>query len=172
MDVRELFERYHLNVFRYMLRMTGSRETAEDLTQDVFVRVSRNLAGYTEMGRERAWIFSIAANVFRNSKREAVRRLSPRDARSVDSIEDSLSANEPADRVSLEEALSSLGEKERQVFLMRELGGLSYAEIAAITGLSVGSVRNRIYRARMSLRDWLTRGSRSPRGWRMAEERS
>ena len=172
MDVRELFERHHLNVFRYMLRLTGSRETAEDLTQEVFVRVSRSLAGYTDMGRERAWIFSIAANVFRNSKREAVRRLSPRDARSVDSIENSLSANEPVDRVSLEEAISSLGEIERQVFLMRELGGLSYAEIAAITGLSVGSVRNRIYRARMSLRNWLTKSTRFPRGWRMAEERS
>jgi len=172
MDVRELFERHHLNVFRYMLRMTGSRETAEDLTQEVFVRVSSSLAGYTDTGRERAWIFSIAVNVLRNSKREAVRRLSPHDPRSVDSIEDSASTNDPADRVSLEEALSSLGKIERQVFLMRELGGLSYAEIAAITGLSVGSVRNRIYRARMSLRDWLTRKARSPWGWRKAEERS
>ena len=172
MDVRELFERHHLNVFRYMLRMTGSRGTAEDLTQEVFVRVSRSLAGYTDMGRERAWIFSIATNVFRNSKREAVRRLNPCGPRSVEPLECSSSANESADRLFLREALSSLGEIERQVFLMRELGGLSYAEIAAITGLSAGTVRNRIYRARMSLRDWLTRGSRSPRGWRKAEEKS
>ena len=119
MDVRTLFERYHLSVFRYLLRMTGSREAAEDLTQEVFVRVLRSLAGYTDIGRERAWIFSIAVNVFRNSQREAARRPDSCDLHSEDSRAVASPATRSIATLSLAKALRSLGENERQVFLLR-----------------------------------------------------
>jgi RNA polymerase sigma-70 factor (ECF subfamily) len=56
----ELFERHHVAIYRYLLRMTGSRETAEELTQDVFVRVLNGLEHYQQRDRERAWLFRIA----------------------------------------------------------------------------------------------------------------
>ena len=58
----ELFERHHVAIYRYLLRMTGSRETAEELTQDVFVRVLKGLEQYEERDREQAWLFRIARN--------------------------------------------------------------------------------------------------------------
>src|SRR5262245_16724050 len=69
----DLFERHHLVVFRFLLRMTGSAPVAEDLTQEVFLRVVRALPSYEEQSRERAWIFRIARNVLVDRHREIER---------------------------------------------------------------------------------------------------
>jgi len=144
----DLFERHHLTVFRFLVRMGLSREDAEDATQEVFLRVPRALPAYEERQSERAWVFRIARNVRLDQWRAAGRALTPEPlngepaARSVPA----------AERLALEQALEQLGEAERESFVLRQIGGLGYAEIAEATGATPDAVRSRIHRARLALR--------------------
>lgn len=156
-DAARLFERHHLAVFRFLRRMTGNPSLAEDLTQDVFLRVVRGLDRYDERAREVSWIFRIARNVMLDRQRERAR--SPQDA----PIHDAALVSRPSTQVLtaiLDEALARLPEEDREAFLMREVGGLGYREIAEVSGATPDAARMRIYRARLALREAL-RSSRS-----------
>jgi RNA polymerase sigma-70 factor (ECF subfamily) len=151
-DAAALFDRHHLAVFRFLRRMTGSPSLAEDLTQEVFLRVVRGLEAYDERSREVSWIFRIARNVLIDRHRS--RERSPQDA----SMQDAAVFSRPATQVLtaiLDEALSRLPEEDREAFLMREVGGLGYREIAEASGASLDAARMRIYRARLALRQAL-----------------
>ena len=144
----EMFERHHLAIYRYLLMMTGSRETAEELTQDVFLRAIQKAGAYEERSHERAWLFRIA----RNLRIDGVRRA--RRAPAVSSIEDdepSQSAQQ-ALRLGIRQALAMVPDEEREAFVVAEVVGLSYAEIAETCGATSAAIRSRIYRARMQLR--------------------
>jgi len=154
----ELFQRHHLSVFRYLKRMTGSRERAEELTQEVFLRVVRTRSRDTAAGRERAWLFTIARNLFLNVRRDAGRRP---EALRLDETRVPGIADVVAERIGLEQALAKLPVTDREVFLLRELGGLGYDEISGICALTQDAVRSRIYRARLELREAL-RGTSVP----------
>jgi RNA polymerase sigma factor (sigma-70 family) len=146
----ELFERHHVAIYRYLLRMTGSRETAEELTQDVFVRVLKGLEQYQERDRERAWLFRIA----RNLRCDLARRAQRQPSTSLDDVE----ASEPQQQelqLSLARALAALAEDDREAFVLGELGGFSYVEIGVICEATPAAVRSRIYRARLALRQGL-----------------
>ena len=152
LDVARLFERHHLAVFRFLRRMTGSPSLAEDLTQEVFLRVVRSRDGYDERSREISWIFRIARNVMVDRHRAKAR--SPQDA----SIRDADVVSRPATQVLtaiLDDALAQLPEDDREAFLMREVGGLGYREIAEASGATPDAARMRIYRARLALREAL-----------------
>lgn len=158
MEAAELFQRHHLRLFRYLLRMTGSRERAEELTQEVFLRVVRTGPRDGTDGRETAWLFTIARNLLISlwrRGRSRPERLTLDETR-LPGIE-----NGAEDRIGLERALSRLTVADREVFLMRELGGLGYDEIAGICELTPAAVRSRIYRARVELREAL-RGTAVP----------
>lgn len=146
-----LFKAYSGPVFRYLLRMTASRARADELTQDTFLRIVRALADYDHRGRERAWVFAIARNVLLNERRGRSRKPDP-DSLAEDSTAD-LGTTEQT--IALGQALARLAEIDREAFLLREVAGLDYAEIAALTELSPGAVRNRIYRSRLQLRELL-----------------
>jgi RNA polymerase sigma-70 factor (ECF subfamily) len=154
----EIFERHHQSVFRFLGRLEGSVERAEDLTQEVFLRILKSLAWYEDQQTERAWVFRIARNVWIDHRRASSR--APQ--------ESSLEAEVirfPAmqtHRIALDQALGELGDADREAFLMRELGGLGYAEIAQATGATPDAVRNRIYRARMALRKTLSEETPRP----------
>jgi RNA polymerase sigma-70 factor (ECF subfamily) len=142
----ELFEQYHLAAFRYFLRATGSRDVAQDLTQDLFLKVVRNLRSQ-KREPEPAWIFHIARNLlfdYRRTHRTVLVPLS--DARS--------STVHPAQLVafSVSEALALVSEGERDAFLLREVVGLSYAEIAEVCEIKTEAVRSRLYEARRRLK--------------------
>jgi RNA polymerase sigma-70 factor, ECF subfamily len=149
MTAGELFERYHLVAFRYFLRATGSRDVAQDLTQDLFLKVVRNLRS-GDRDPQPAWIFHIARNLvldYRRTHRTALVPLS--DARS--------SAVPPLQLVAfgLSEAISLLPEGERDTFLLREVAGLSYAEVATICEIQIETVRSRLFEARRRLKSLL-----------------
>lgn len=151
MRARDIFERRHRSVFGWLLRMTGRRETAEDLTQEVFLRVARAADRYQERGREAAWVFRIARNVWRNHLRDRPPRREP-----LDDVPSLGRRSGHTLRPDLEEALAGLDATDRACFLMRELGGLSYRDIADACELTMPAVRSRIYRARKALRQRLT----------------
>ena len=145
---------YHANrngLFRYFCRAVGHAETARDLTQDVFVRVSRSVIPVAPEGTLRGWLFRIARNLALDHHRSGQRM--PRTETLVDTA--TLSASQETS-AAVNEAIATLGDVDRDVFLMRELAGLSYDDIAAACGLTPDAVRSRIHRTRVQLRERLS----------------
>src|SRR5215470_12531101 len=142
-----MFERHHLAIYRYLLRMLGSRDRAEEMTQDVFVHALKGASRYEDRSQERAWLFRIA----RNLRLDELRRDRRAPAMSAEDAEP-LQPPRQALQASLRQALAMLPDDEREAFVLAEVVGLSYAEIADACSITQAAVRSRIYRARMQLR--------------------
>ena len=144
-------------VYRLAYRLTGDRHDAEDLTQDVFVRVFRSLGTYAP-GTFEGWLHRITTNLFLDSVRRRQRqRTEPAGDRSdqvAGSREDVPErrfehANLDHD---VQRALNELSPEFRAAVVLCDIEGLSYEEIAATLGVKMGTVRSRIHRARAQLR--------------------
>jgi RNA polymerase sigma-70 factor (ECF subfamily) len=146
---KRVFEQHGTVVHRYFKRLTGDPAAAQDLTQEVFLRVVRGGDRYQHRDRERAWVFRIARNVLLDLRRREWR------APAEDLRLEPITAAHQSTRASLREALALIPTEDREAFLLREIGGLGYAEIAATTDSTVPAVRSRIYRARLALRELL-----------------
>jgi RNA polymerase sigma factor (sigma-70 family) len=146
-----LFERHGRSVRQYLRALTGRSDLADDLAQDVFVRVVQSAGSYEPRERERAWLFRIA----RNAAIDHHRRAAARPQTAGETREPTIAPVQQLRRA-LAEALGRLPDAEREAFLLAELGGLSYAEIAAALDLTPPAVRSALYRARLSLRAALT----------------
>ncbi len=152
-------------VYRLAYRLTGNRHEAEDLTQDVFVRVFRSLADYTP-GTFEGWLHRITTNLFLDKVRRAQRirfEALPEDAERVAGRNPSpeqayADANLDGD---VEAALAALPAEFRAAVVLCDLEQLSYEEIAATLGVKLGTVRSRIHRGRSLLRAELAH--RAPR---------
>ena len=144
-----LFTEHRQQLFRYFYRTVGHAETARDLTQDVFVRVSRTSVPSEDHAHVRAWLFRIARNLALDHHRQRSRR--------PEAPLPAIVATHAAQDVvaAINEALAQLSDVDRDVFLFREVVGLGYAEIADSCELTVDAVRNRLHRARVQLRDAL-----------------
>lgn len=143
----DLFERHGRVIRGYLRALTGSVELAEDLAQEVFLRVVGQAERYEARERERAWLFRIARNALTDHRRRAAAR----------PVTTTLSVELPTEptqvvRLDLQQALARLPDGEREAFLMAEIGGLSYAEIASALDQTIPAVRSTLYRARLSLR--------------------
>jgi RNA polymerase sigma-70 factor (ECF subfamily) len=147
-DTAALFAVHQRRLFKYFCRAVGETETARDLTQDVFLRVSRTAVPAASDGEVRAWLFKIARNLAIDHHREHLRRPEPSEL--IDNA-----ARSPSQDVDLavNKALAKLGDLDRDVFLMREVSGLGYEEIGRACGLTPDAVRSRIHRARLQLRE-------------------
>jgi RNA polymerase sigma-70 factor (ECF subfamily) len=146
--VEALFAGYRTPIYRFLLRLLADAPAAEDLTQEVFVRALG--AAYQPSERERAWLFQIARNLARDHSRRLIHRRPaevPVDEPSV--FVDLASA------LAVRAAITRLPDTEREMFLMREIGGLTYEEIAVACDATPDAVRNRLHRARLALRDAL-----------------
>ena len=149
-NTETLFTLYHDRLRRYLGRASGESELAKDLTQEVFLRVSRVAIPLAPENQLAGWLFRIARNVLLDHRRQRHRR--PEEA--LGTLEGARGALQET-AMALNQALSTLGEVDRDVFLMRELSGLSYDDIANACELTPDAVRNRIHRARLQLRDVL-----------------
>ncbi|WP_457623059.1 RNA polymerase sigma factor SigE [Nocardioides secundeburneus] len=153
----EIVERHSDRVYRLAYRLTGNRPDAEDLTQEVFVRVFRSLSSYTP-GTFEGWLHRITTNLFLDQARRKQRIRF--DALS-DERADRLSSPSPApdaayaDRTfddDIETALATLPPDFRVAVVLCDVEGLTYEEIANILGAKLGTVRSRIHRGRAMLR--------------------
>ena len=153
----EIVEQHSDRVYRLAYRLTGNRPDAEDLTQEVFVRVFRSLDSYTP-GTFEGWLHRITTNLFLDQAR---RRQRIRFDALSDERADRLSSPMPApdaayaDRTfddDVERALATLPPDFRAAVVLCDVEGLSYEEIAGILGAKLGTVRSRIHRGRAMLR--------------------
>jgi RNA polymerase sigma-70 factor (ECF subfamily) len=160
----DLVELYQRQVYNVALRMLGSAETAEDATQDTFVSAYRAIARFRG-GSFKAWILRIAANSCRDKMRVS-RRAS---IVSLDSLMEEVGdfiaddrAESPEDYAErrelgrlLDGSLAHLPEDQRLVVVLSDIQGLTYEEIAQVIGISLGTVKSRLSRARLRLRELL-----------------
>ena len=144
--VERLYLAYQPQVLRYLTRMLGQRQTAQDLTQETFLRATRAPAP-DEEPHQRAWIFRIARNLALNHIRDTSRQL----ALAPEAPEAGTAALHDTALI-VNEALEKLSALDRDVFVLRESAGLSYDEIAATCEITTDAVRSRLQRARQSLR--------------------
>jgi RNA polymerase sigma-70 factor (ECF subfamily) len=146
-DAATLFALYQDRLRRYLGRASGEAELARDLTQEVFLRVSRAGVPVAPENQLAGWLFRIARNVALDHHRQRNRR--PEEALGTS---DNMKGASQETTTALNQALSTLPDLDRDVFLMREMSGLSYDEIANACELTPDAVRNRIHRARLQLR--------------------
>jgi RNA polymerase sigma-70 factor, ECF subfamily len=143
---------YERTVFTYVFRLVDDRRLAEDLTQDVFVNVYRGLPGFTERSTFTTWLFQIAKNRVIDELRSIERRPP---AVNIDEVtlpplvEARFAQSEPMDV--LWQAVATLNVDLRGALLLRDIVGLSYAEIADSLEITVATVKWRIHMARESV---------------------
>ncbi len=151
----ELVSRHQDRVFRFVFRMTGSREEAMDITQETFMKAWQAMPRWRPDAQFGTWLLQIA----RNGTLDVLRR---GNVVAFEPLDDELPIADPAptpeQRVdarrrvaSLDAALRALAPEHREVLLLREVEDLSYAEIAQAFGVAEGTVKSRIARARAAL---------------------
>ncbi len=147
----ELYRRYRLPLFAFCLRMVGDPNRAGDLLHDVFLTLYRSAATIHEPGALRIWLFRVARNEMLMALRQKRETVAADDTLVADDETPHTVLERREQGEILEAALASLGTAYREVLLLREEQGLSYAEIACVTGDSESSVKSRLFKARRTL---------------------
>jgi RNA polymerase sigma factor (sigma-70 family) len=153
----EVVRGYSARVYRLAYRLTGNSHDAEDLTQEVFVRVFRSLSGYTP-GTFEGWLHRITTNLFLDMARrrqrirfeglgeETAARLGDTGPSPAEAFDDRHLDSD------IQAALKALAPEYRAAVILCDIEGLSYEEIADTLGIKLGTVRSRIHRGRAQLR--------------------
>ncbi len=151
----ELMWRYKRPVVNFIFRMLGNAQDADDVAQDVFVRVYQNLDTYRPETKFSTWLFALA----RNAAIDRIRWRSRHRTESIESAPEIVSPSGTAEAVDAREmgdqiaaAIAKLPEEQKTAIVLSEYHGLSYAEIAGVMRCSEKSVESRLYRARQTLR--------------------
>jgi RNA polymerase sigma-70 factor (ECF subfamily) len=141
---------YEAPIFNYVLRMIGDRALAEDLTQDVFLRVFRGLRGYSRQARFTTWLFQVAKNRVIDEIRAMERR--PRTLVAIEDAPQLEVVDAPIEQSEAIEILLSevdkLSPDLKEALLLRDIVGLSYNEIADTLDVTLATVKWRIFKAR------------------------
>ena len=150
----ELYRRYNRRVYAYSVKMVGSKERAEDLFQEIFIRVARKREHFKQ-GNFAAWLFAIARNLCLNALRDKVEHVP------LEDVQETLQS--PADEMEFEitsdilrTAIEQLPADLREVLVLRVYDGFSYNEIAEITETKLATVKVRIFRAKQKLQEILS----------------
>jgi RNA polymerase sigma-70 factor (ECF subfamily) len=152
-----LIKRHQQRVLATAYRFTGRRDAAEDLAQDVFVRVFRSAALYSPQAAFSTWLYRLVVNLCLDRRRRAVREansLAVLRLRQPRATEDHEAADERAAQVRA--AVGRLPDRQRLALILHRFDGMSHQEIAAATGWSVGAVESCLVRAYESLRKSLS----------------
>lgn len=146
----ELFGRYRLPVWGFFRRRVWDRARAEDLTQETFVALMKSAPRYEPRAPFRSFLFGIAFNLLAEERRRR------RPSQSDDALPGLVAATIDMDLVMhVRQAIAALDPIDRDVLLLREFETLSYSEIASALDVPINTVRSRLFRARMALREKL-----------------
>ncbi len=166
----QLVLRYQSQVFNFIYRMIGSREEAQDLAQEVFVSVFKNIEGFRGDASLATWIYRITSNHCKNRRKYLGRRRVERPMNpdnedgdlASEHIPVAMGVSRPDQLVEgyqtetlIQCAIAELDEEQRTILVLRDIQSVSYEDISEITGLPLGTVKSRLHRARMTLKDKL-----------------
>lgn len=165
----ELVNQYQHKVFNIVYRILGDRQEAEDVAQEVFITVFKHIEQFRGDAKFSTWLYRIATNHARNR----IKYLSRRSQKKHQDIQDTPEGNiqdtpltTPPSRpdtqaqaneleVIIKMGLSQLAEEHREIIILRDIENLSYHEIAQITSLAEGTVKSRLFRARVALKQYV-----------------
>jgi len=156
--MEEIYDRYKKPLFNLAYRYTFDRVTAEDLLQDIFIKIFTHMKDVQKDETFVAWMYRIAINTCysflrrRRSRGGQMIALSEVEGKKEEAVYDDHEGSlaEPLDR-----ALQELPERLRAVFLFHDVQGYKHDEIARILGISVGTSKSQLFKARMRIREWL-----------------
>jgi RNA polymerase sigma-70 factor (ECF subfamily) len=163
----EIVFRYKDKLVNFLFRYTGSRDESEDLAQDTFLKLYRSKHLYKEIAKFSTWFYTIAINIAKTNLRKKSRKkaisisdFDPDNEKDFDLPADVISpddaANASIESYYIQKAINSLGDKFKEVIVLRDIQDLEYEEIAQITGLPLGTVKSRINRGRERLKELLS----------------
>ena len=148
----ELFERYRQPIWAFFRRRVTDPADAEELAQETFVAVLKASRRYEPRASFRSYLFGIAFNLLSASRRKTQRR---GDVSTPDLDGLAGTSSDPAAVLWVRQALAALDPKDREIVMLREYDALDYTEIALVIGVPVNTVRSRLFRARLALREKL-----------------
>lgn len=168
----ELVDRFGPRLFGFLYRLSGSRTEAEDMLQELFLRVVKRIDRYRHEGQFEAWLFRIATNLARDRLRRLQRApesvpiddadQESQNARRVDRAATGVASGDPGEAAAFREqsdrlnlAIKRLPDAEREVVMLRHFSHLSFAQIAAAMGTPVGTALARAHRGLARLRAML-----------------
>lgn len=166
----QLVSHYENTIFNVVFRMIGRREDARDVTQEIFVKAFRKIRSFEGRSSFATWLYSIAVNRSLSERRRlaATLRRSEVQMSVFDNGETGSSYDPPGDepapdarlrssetRRQIEQAVAKLDDDHRAVVVLRDIEGLDYESIGKVLGCSKGTVRSRLHRARVELREKL-----------------
>jgi RNA polymerase sigma factor (sigma-70 family) len=152
-----LFERHHVALFNFFLRLTGARELSEDLVQDVFLRMLKYRHTFQPRSEFRPWMFQIARNAQFDALRKRQRdRVTPESEHGEEPVCEEPTPDSRAGRTQevrlLEQAMARLSHDKREVLLLSRIQDMDHDEVAAILGCEPATVRVRLHRALKDLK--------------------
>src|SRR6476620_10873146 len=157
----EIFDRYSARIYNFTYRFLRNSEAAEDATQEVFVKMLKHANQFNGEAKLSTWLFSIAANWCRDYLRKGDNK--PKDSDDVLVMLPAAASDSPHHRLEqrenqlrIQKALEMLTPDQREAILLSRYQGLSYAEIAQISGCAEGAVKTRVFRAMETLKKTLT----------------
>jgi len=156
-----LIREHQTRLYRFLLRLCGRPDLAEDVVQDAFVRVLGNIERFDERYRFSTWLFTIARRLLVNNLQKHRPRSESEWVEGWQSddvhFEIALSDQEGRQRVGemLEEAMDMLSPQQREVVLLYHYKGHAVQEIAHLLGMPAGTIKSHLHRARRRMRDWI-----------------
>lgn len=158
----KLVAKYQDRLYNSLVHVVGSREAAADAVQDAFVQAYLKLETFQRDSGFYTWLYRIAFNLAATARRRQKATVSIEHAREELGHEPLDRGDPPSARAEQQEraaqvrtALAALSDEHRSILILREVDGCAYEEIAQILDLPVGSIRSRLHRARLQLRDQL-----------------
>jgi len=158
----QLALKYQDRLFNTVMHVVRCREEAEDVVQDAFVQAFVKLETFQRASAFYTWLYRIAFNVAVSRNRRRRPEVSVEQTRELTGDEPMDAGDGPGDRIQQQEcvgqvqaALAQLSEQHRAILVLREMDGFCYEEIADVLDLPVGTVRSRLHRARLQLREQL-----------------
>ena len=143
---RELFDRYKNPIYGFIRRRVDDPARAEEITQDVFMALVQSRNGYETRASFRTYLYRIAMNRVASEHRKTKEDSDPSQG---------AAGGNPAVVQQVREALEQIDHEQKQVVMLREYEGLSYQEIADVLKVPVGTVRSKLFRAKLALRELL-----------------
>ena len=155
-----IYERYHRRTYSLCLRMTGSQSEAEDLTQEVFIQLFRKIGSFRGDSAFSTWLHRLTVNqVLMHFRRRSVKN--EKTSEDGEMPEQTVSGTENpnkmpvVDRIALKKAISELPNGYRKVFILHDIEGYEHEEVARMLGISVGTSKSQLHKARLKLRGLL-----------------